>query len=248
MKIADRIYLVASGDLGFSLTDAYDCHVYLVDGGSEAALIDAGGGRDIAAILRIAEFDGIALDRIRSLLLTHGHADHAAGAARLREALHLRVLAAHDIAGALRRGDEGGIGIALGPAKEAGMYPAEFEFPACPVDLELYEGQMLQVGDLQLQVLETPGHSAGHLSFLLEKDGQQILFCGDAVFYGGRIVLQNVPDCDLQACLRTIERLSRLSVDLFLPGHLCFSLSRGQRHLDAAMQPLTRLGVPPGLT
>ena len=89
MKIADRIYLVGSGDLGLSMTDAFDCHVYLVDGGSEAALIDAGGGRDIAAILKIVEDDGIPLDRIRSLLLTHGHADHAAGELVLRVVLSL---------------------------------------------------------------------------------------------------------------------------------------------------------------
>ena len=46
------------------------------------------------------------LCRVVKILLTHGHADHAAGAAGLREALGLRVLAARPIAEALRRGDE----------------------------------------------------------------------------------------------------------------------------------------------
>ena len=247
MKLVDKIYLVGSGDLGVSLTDASDCNIYLVDGGSEAALIDAGGGQDPAAILSIIEAHGIPRDRVRSLLLTHGHADHAAGAASLRRALDLRVLAARDIAGALRRGDEWAVGIALGPAKEAGIYPTGFELPPCPIDGELAEGQAIQVGDYELRVLETPGHSSGHLSFLMEKDGLQILFGGDAIFFGGRIILQNIPDCDLQAYLRTIERLSELDVDIFLPGHLGFSLQRGQRHLDAARDALNRLAVPPGL-
>ena len=59
MKLVDKIYLVGSGDLGASLTDASDCNIYLVDGGSEAALIDAGGGQDPDAILRIIQSHGI---------------------------------------------------------------------------------------------------------------------------------------------------------------------------------------------
>jgi len=242
MKLTDRVYLVGSGAWGFGLSDDHDCHVYLLDGGSEAALIDAGGGRDVSSILKIIEDDGVPLDRIRYLLLTHGHGDHAAGAAELRERLGLQVLIACKVAEFLRQGDERGI--SLDVAKQAGVYPPDFCFRACPVDGELEEGQKVVVGDCELLVIETPGHSAGHLSFLMDRDGVQTFFGGDSIFFGGHIVLQNIPDCDLQAYLRTIERLSKLSVDVFLPGHLCFSLRDGQRHIDAAMEILKTLGVP----
>jgi hypothetical protein len=43
MHVADRIHLVGSGSYGFSLSDPYDCHIYLIDGGSELALIDVVG-------------------------------------------------------------------------------------------------------------------------------------------------------------------------------------------------------------
>ena len=245
MKLTDRLYLVGSGSLGFDLTDEYDCNVYLLDGGSGAALIDAGGGRDVLSIMKIIEGGGVPLDRVRYLLLTHAHADHAGGAARLREGLGLQVLIARDVAEFLRRGEEKGI--ALDVAREAGLYPQDFRFQACPVDGELEEGQKVIVGDCELLVMETPGHAAGCLSFLMEKEEQQYLFSGDTIFFGGRIVLQNAPDCDLQAYIRTIERLSKLSVDLLLPGHLCFSLRNGQRHIDAAIEVLKTLGVPPNL-
>lgn len=42
MKLTDNVYLVGSGEIG--LTNQYDCHVYLIDGGSDAVLIDAGVG------------------------------------------------------------------------------------------------------------------------------------------------------------------------------------------------------------
>jgi len=245
MKLTDRLYLVGSGSLGFDLTDDYDCNAYLLDGGTEAALIDAGGGRDVLSIMKIIEEDGVPLERVRYLFLTHAHADHAGGAAGFREELGLQVLAAHDIADFLQESDERIIALEL--AKEAGIYPPDFRFLACPVDGELREGQKVVVGDCELLVMETPGHALGHLSFLMEREGKQYLFGGDAIFFGGRIVLQNVPDCDLQAYIRTIERLSSLSVDVFLPGHLCFSLRNGQRHIDAAMEVLKTLGVPPNL-
>ena len=245
MKLTDRLYLVGSGSLGFDLSDEYDCNIYLLDGGREAALIDAGGGRDLLSIMKIIEGDGVPLDRVRYLLLTHAHADHAAGAAGLREELGLQVLIARDVAEFLRKGDEKGI--SLDVAKEAGIYPRDFRFQACPVDGELEEGQKVTVGDCDLLVMETPGHAAGCLSFLMEREGKQYLFSGDTIFFGGRIVLQNAPDCDLQAHIRTIERLSRLSVDLLLPCHPCFSLRNGQRHIDAAMEVLKTLGVPPNL-
>ena len=44
MQLTERVYLVGSGASGFSLTHHSDCHIYLIDGGSESALIDAGTG------------------------------------------------------------------------------------------------------------------------------------------------------------------------------------------------------------
>ena len=244
MKLTDRHYLVGSGDFG--LSDALDCHVFLLDGGSKAALIDAGGGQDITSIIRNIEHDGVPLERIRYLLLTHGHADHAGGAAGLREALDVQVLASHEIASFLRAGDEQAI--SLDVARKAGVYPPDFSFRPYPVDRELADGQQVVIGDCHLTVMETPGHAAGCLCFVMERAGQQTLFAGDTLFFGGRILLQNIADCDLQAHLRSIQRLSKLSVDAFLPGHRGFALRNGQRHIDAAMQTMKRLGVPPNLT
>ncbi|MFO1541441.1 MAG: hypothetical protein ACKOTZ_13530 [Chloroflexota bacterium] len=55
MQLTERIHLVGSGVWGFGLTDRADCHVYLVDGGTEAALIDAGAGVDTPAILALLD-------------------------------------------------------------------------------------------------------------------------------------------------------------------------------------------------
>lgn len=242
MKIADRIHIVASGRLGFGLTDDFDCHVYLVDGGSEYALIDAGGGRDVDGIVAQITGDGLDPGRARQLLLTHAHADHAAGAAPLRRRFGLRVLASPAVAGYVRAGDERAV--SLDVARRAGSYPPEFRFPPCPVDGELADGAAVQVGDLTLAALETPGHASGHLAYVLRQDDRVSVFCGDAVFFGGTILLQHTWDCSLQESINSVERLAALSVDGLFPGHLSFAVRHGRRQIDKAMQSIATL-LPP---
>src|SRR5215203_5760342 len=163
MKIADRIHIVGSGRQGFALTDAYDCHIYLIDGGGEYALIDAGGGRDLPGVIAQIEADGLDPAAVRQVLLTHAHADHAAGAAGLRARLGLRVLASSEVAGWVSAGDAAAA--SLDAARRAGVYPEDFAYPPCPADGTLADGDVVPVGDLRIEVVATPGHAAGHLAF-----------------------------------------------------------------------------------
>ena len=65
MQITERIYLVGSGSAGFSLTFHSDCHIYLVDGGAELALIDAGVGPGRDDILQNIRSHDFAPDDVR---------------------------------------------------------------------------------------------------------------------------------------------------------------------------------------
>jgi glyoxylase-like metal-dependent hydrolase (beta-lactamase superfamily II) len=243
MQLTKRVYLVGSGVAGFSLTAPTDCHVYLIDGGSELALIDAGAGHGVPEILQNMQEHGFRLEDLRFLFLTHVHADHAGGAANLCSTVpSLRVMVSKDGAGFLRSGDEKGISLDKG--KEGGFYDADYRFEPCRVDVELVDQQVLQVGDVSIRVLDTPGHSSGHLAFLMKDAGQTLLFSGDAIFFGGEILLQNIWDCDLQAQLCTIQKLADLTVDVFLPGHGSVSLRDGSRHISAAMERMKRCLVP----
>jgi glyoxylase-like metal-dependent hydrolase (beta-lactamase superfamily II) len=160
----------------------------------------------------------------------------------MRARLGAKVLATAPAADFLRRGDEDAI--SLTAARQAGMYPAHYRLQPTPVDKEVGDGDKVDVGRLQLEVLDTPGHCAGHACFVLRGNGQTSLFSGDMLFFGGVIGLQRIWDCDVPAHVRSLERVRGLGVDMFFPGHLGFSLKDGQRHIDAALARLDRMLMP----
>jgi hydroxyacylglutathione hydrolase len=243
MRLTREVHLVGSGAGGFHLTDAYDCHVYLVDGGGEAALVDAGIGAATDEILANVAEAGVAPAAIRYLVLTHAHPDHAGGAAGLRERLPaLEVAASPAVAEWVRAADEKATSVEVG--KRADFYPPDFVFAACAVEHELADGDRLAVGSLALEVVETPGHSDGHLSFLLRTEDGVALFGGDLVFFGGQISLAANWDCRIPAYAASMAKLRDAGVDALLPGHHFVTLRGGQGHIDAANRLFERGFVP----
>ena len=224
MRLHPRIYLVGSGELG--LSDSWDCHVYVVDGGSELALIDAGGGRpaSYAMIRQNMLTDGLNPQRIRHIIVTHWHADHARGAAGWREQLNAPVYLPEIEREILETG-------------EAGLI-------ACPVDVGIAHGDVIQVGDLTLQAIQVPGHSQGICALLAEIDGYRALFVADIVYQNGIIGLINHPCSELASYREYLPRLAKLKVDALLPGHLLFTLRNGQAHIDRALAQMQRGFVP----
>jgi glyoxylase-like metal-dependent hydrolase (beta-lactamase superfamily II)/8-oxo-dGTP pyrophosphatase MutT (NUDIX family) len=136
--------------------------------------------------------DGRYLDRvleatggaIDQIVVTHRHPDHVGGAGELRA-----------LTGAPVR--------AFGDADAGGA-------PVVPID----EGDSIEIADLTLTVLHTPGHASDHVSLVL----------GDAIFAGDNILGEGTaviapPDGDMRAYLRTLERLRALGPRRIYPGH-----------------------------
>ena len=116
------------------------------------------------------------------------------------------------------------------------------------IDRELEDGETIELGaDLTLTVVATPGHAQGHLAFLLRDADRRVLFSGDALFPGGRILLQDTWDCDLRASLRSVERLAVLAPHALLAGHLGPVLDGASSHIGSAMGRIGRLLAPESL-
>lgn len=245
MQLSPSVYLVGSGGLGFNLTSKFDCHVYLIDGGNELALIDTGSGMDSELILMNIEKHGFSIQDIKHILITHAHGDHCGGATFFEERSGAKVYASEFAGELIKKADQAGMAVTL--AKAAGIYPPEYEVTPCQVDQYLEEGDTVKIGNLNLKVYETPGHSDGHLSFYGKINGKDCLFAGDLIFHGGKIALQNIPDCSIQKYAQSMNKFRSHMIDALLPGHLTISLSEGQHPINQANEWFDKLLVPPSI-
>jgi glyoxylase-like metal-dependent hydrolase (beta-lactamase superfamily II) len=245
VKLTPEIALVGSGSFGFDLSSPADAHLYLIDGGDDLALVDAGCGGatgDTDLILRNIAADGYDTSRITRLLLTHYHLDHIGGAAEVHDRLGLAVHASPLTAQTLRTGDE--TAVCLSDLQSIGFMPADYRFRACRATGDLVDGTRVRVGRLTVTVFETPGHCNGHVSFLVDGGERRCLIQGDLVFFGGTISLQNIPDCSIQLYSESVRKLAEVDFDAFLPGHGPISLRNGKRHIDIAAAQFEKLMVP----
>lgn len=238
MQIADGIYLIASGNLGVSSTHPLDCNAYAVDYGDGFFLIDSGVGQ--------APRPQLPAGRVTHLFLTHSHLDHAGGAHWLASHVPgLAVSCSAETARAVAAADEQAI--SLTAAKQAGLYPEDFPFLPCPVARVLEPEETVTLGDATIQAIPTPGHSRDMFSYLVRQPHRTLLFSGDTFFHSGRIVIQDVWDCDVSAYANSLRRINALAFDMLFPGHGLWSLADGHRHIALAMDYVNRLLLPPNL-
>ncbi len=165
------------------------------------AVIDPGG--DVDAILQAIEQSQVTVEKI---LLTHGHIDHAGGAAELRDRLKVKIEGPHTEDDFL-----------LQRLKESGAQYG-YEARAVTPDRWLKEGDKVTVGALEFSVLECPGHTPG--SVVLFNDAHRFCFMGDVLFQGsvGRTDFPYGSHETLIASIR--DKLLPLGDDVaFLPGH-----------------------------
>jgi glyoxylase-like metal-dependent hydrolase (beta-lactamase superfamily II) len=160
---------------------------YALRDGRDITLVDTGPPGMADAIAAALEGWG----RVRRVLLTHHHADHAGSAREIAEWPGVRV-AAHHADARVVRGEARGEWPDFTPAERelhavvgAGL-PDPPDVPRARVDLDLDDGDVLDDG---LRVIWTPGHTAGSIAVL--HPGRGLLFTGDiaaerdgAVFLG----------------------------------------------------------------
>jgi glyoxylase-like metal-dependent hydrolase (beta-lactamase superfamily II) len=247
MRLTDRIHLVGSGEPDWALSDPRDSQVYLVTTADGHVVVDTGTGQSTDAILAEVVRDDLRPADIAWILLTHAHADHVGGGAAWQRAIPgVHIAASAETAPWLEAADEEATSVDR--ARLAGIYPADFRLEAFEVHRRLGEGDELPVGDLVFRSVPSPGHSAGHLAYLVDVDAGSTLFSGDAFFPGGRILLQDTWDCDLAGSLRTVELLSGLGAERLLAGHLPPVLHDASSHFAVATERIARLLVPTSLS
>ncbi len=81
-------------------------------------------------------------------------------------------------------------------------------------------GDVIELGDLPIEVVHTPGHASNHLCYLADVAGERVLFSGDHIMGGSTVVIAP-PDGDMAAYLASLEALLRVepAISVIAPGH-----------------------------
>lgn len=179
-----------------------NCSLVWCDQTMDAVLIDAGG--DVDVLRKAVDKAGV---NLKAVWLTHGHLDHAGGAQDLREQLGLPII------GPTEQDDFWLEGIEQ-QCKTYGLSGLRNVKP----DEWLAEDQTLTLGEEQVQIFETPGHTPGHIVFY--HAAQKLAWVGDVIF-AGSIGRTDFPKGDHATLIRSItEKLWPLGNDVrFIPGH-----------------------------
>jgi hydroxyacylglutathione hydrolase len=130
----------------------------------DAVIIDPAGDED--KLLALIEKKSL---RIKYILNTHGHADHVLGNPKLKDFLKIPVCM-HEADDKFFSDPD----IRKKSSHELGLPPPD------PVDIKLKDGDILEVGTLNIEVIHTPGHTPGSVCYLVGEN----LFTGDTLFVG----------------------------------------------------------------
>jgi len=242
LKLSDHLYLVGGG--GFSLSQAFDSNVYIVETATSLVMVDTGAGYDTGKLISNVEYikQGLGNKQLTKVLLTHAHADHSGGAYELRERYGCEVYIGEQEAELVQTGTEKEMG--LEAAKQSGFYCSEYTFRHCEITARLKHSEVIKADNTEIHALSVPSHSPGSMCYLVEFPEGRALFSGDVVFLNGIIGLLNIDGSSLSGYRRYIRRLEDLEVDILLPGHNMFAMEAGQKHIDMAVASLKRIQIP----
>jgi hydroxyacylglutathione hydrolase len=186
------------------------CNVYLIYDGPEWLLIDIGFEEAVDEIVELIRQLDFPLSQCKTLIATHADVDHIQGLARINQLLKTKV-AGHRLAAApLASGDR------IKTFAEIAAQNIHLEMPPIKLDQLVGEGDTISVGDLQLEVWHTPGHTDSQLSFRLGN----LLFSGDNIYRDGCVgAIDAHHGSDIPAFIKSLERIRASDVEWLLPSH-----------------------------
>ena len=156
-------------------------------GDRELAVVDPGPSDDRHVAAILAHGAG----RIRWVFCTHAHHDHSPAAAMIARATGAEL-----------------IGM---PPPRSSRHDQTFV-----PDRIVGDGETMNLGDVVLTALHTPGHAPNHVCFRLE--ATRMLFTGDHVMQGSTVVIAP-PEGNMRDYLDSLERLLRIDIAIIAPGH-----------------------------
>ncbi|HEX2850521.1 MAG TPA: MBL fold metallo-hydrolase [Acidimicrobiales bacterium] len=227
--MADRLYfrqLLSGRDfaVGDPVAEQMVNFAYLVGDRATGEAVVVDPAYRVDDLLDVLAADGM---RLAGVLVTHYHPDHVGGS-----------FAGHELEGVREVLARASVPVHVNEAEASGVRKVT---GASASDLVLHDGgDRVSVGDVEIELLHTPGHTPGSQCFLVDK----LLVSGDTLFLDG-CGRTDLPGSDAGQMYESLQRLATLPDDVAVfPGHRYSAASCGAmaavRELNYVFKPATR--------
>jgi glyoxylase-like metal-dependent hydrolase (beta-lactamase superfamily II) len=185
-------------------------NIYLIDGGTEFALVDIGQDDTLGEVIDLLRGMDFPLSKCKMILATHADADHVQGLAQARARLKTKTAAHPRAVPAIEAGD------AVETYASISAQNFHIPMPPCKIDIKLDEGDEVRVGNRMLRVWHTPGHTPGQLSFKLDN----LLLSGDNIYQDACVgVIDAHHGSSIPEYLNSLKRILADDAEYLLPSH-----------------------------
>lgn len=203
-----------------ALGEPTNCYIIEDEATKETMVIDPGGEPE-----KIIEMlDTLNIDKLKYIYLTHCHGDHFGGILEVKSKKGGKVLIHRDDSEGLYNKD-------ISLTYYIGMEDIELE-----ADSRVDEGDLIHLGNIELKVIHTPGHTKGGTCLYCEKE--KLLFSGDTLFRGtwGRT---DLPTSNFVDIINSItNKLAALPDDTIVyPGHGRITRIKEEEPIYLALRP-----------
>lgn len=216
-------------ELNHQLGHVIGCNVYLIYEGDEWVLIDIGYEEDVDEVVELIRELDFPFSQCKTLIATHADVDHIQGLAKTKQILRTTVSAHPLAAEPLQTGDR------IKTFAQIDAQGIDMLMPPVDVEMLIDDGDVIEVGNLKLEVWLTPGHTDSQLSFRLGK----YLFSGDNIYRDGCIgAIDAHHGSDLKAFIGSLTRIRESDVEWLLPSHGPM-FRKDNAQLDAVIERVT---------
>ncbi len=186
------------------------CSAYLIYDEDAWTLFDIGyedAVDDCIDLIRELDFP---FSKCQTLIASHADVDHIQGLAKAKQILKTTVTSHPLTAQHLESGDK------LSTFAEIPAQDIHLPMPSVTVETKVHDGDIIQVGNLELEVWHTPGHTDGHIALRMG----QLLFSGDNLFRDGCVgVIDAHHGSSIPDFIKSLKRIQTSDVAWLLPSH-----------------------------
>ncbi len=197
-------------ELNLQAARSFGVNLYLIDGGTEWALIDIGEEDTLDDVIELVRKMDFPLSKCKMILATHADVDHVQALSKARERLKAKTAAHPRAAAAIEAGD------AVETYASISAQNFRIPMPPCKIDVKLDEGGDVKVGKLKLKVWHTPGHTPGQLSFKMGN----LLFSGDNIYKDACVgAIDAHHGSSIPHFIKSLTRIRDDAAEFILPSH-----------------------------